>query len=144
VDARDNAVVSAPVHRLDGMHVASGFADLWDETINASISIDQFLANTGTMASWTGTDGSGQNAGANYLGSVFPVFGTSTSTTTGHWVFTGAQDPDDARSLYGLSEQLTVTAIPEASCITACLLLSAISTAIYAWRRCHVKFDEET
>ena len=39
VDARDNALVSAPVYRLDGELVASGFDDMWDGSIQARISL---------------------------------------------------------------------------------------------------------
>ncbi len=39
VDARDNALVTAPVYRLDGELVASGFDDMWDGSIRVPISL---------------------------------------------------------------------------------------------------------
>jgi hypothetical protein len=51
VNARDNALVSAPIYLLNGTKVADGFSDLWDSTtpahsplLSAPINVDQFGA----------------------------------------------------------------------------------------------------
>ena len=40
--ARDNALISGPVFRLDAVQVATGFADTWDGGIANPINVDQF------------------------------------------------------------------------------------------------------
>lgn len=74
-DAWINALVSAPVYRVDGFLVATGFEDMWDGTLNTAISYDQF----GDTASgdavrqfpWTGSasDGTVAAFGGGGLGS---------------------------------------------------------------------------
>ena len=53
-NARDNAVVSAPVYRLDGVQVATGYADMWSGTIAHPINKDQTGA-TRNVEVWTGS-----------------------------------------------------------------------------------------
>jgi hypothetical protein len=144
VDARDNALVSAPVYRLDGVNVATGFADMWDGSLNAAISVNQFnqaivVANS---AVHTGSDNAGIKHTHRYLGTTIGVsggtlvvIGGDALSSAGNWIFTGQTSSDGAKHYYGLSEVLTVTAVPEASAVTVWLLISAVSTAIYAWRR---------
>jgi hypothetical protein len=145
VDARDNALVSAPVYRLDGVNVATGFTDLWDGSLNAPISVNQFnqVITVANSAVHTGSDNAGVKHTHRYLGTTIGVsggtlvvIGGDALSFAGNWIFTGQASSNGAKHYYGLSEVLTVSAVPEASAVTAWLLLSVVLAATYALRRC--------
>lgn len=137
VDAKDNALVSAPVYRLDGVQVAAGFNDFWDESLLAPIDVAETLEEVAVDV-WTGSspDGtpSGWSAGygMGYYGDPAPYwidYGKSNMSDAGWidyswdspgyiWVWWGhkyIQPPYHYKSMYALSEQLTVGVVPEPS-----------------------------
>jgi hypothetical protein len=133
VDARNNALISAPVYNLAGVNIASGFADIWDGSINAPILRDQFM-NGAAAGPWTGTDPAGLRfANLRFVlgssdSSPFPVYGNH-STTNSTWIEQGANAEDRLRPLYALSEKLTV--VPEPATIVLGALLIGLVTAIH-------------
>jgi len=75
-NARDHALVSAPVYRTDETLVATGFDDMWDGALLAHISYTEtgsLLLNLGQV--WTGTDPSGTVSATHALGSALPTYG---------------------------------------------------------------------
>jgi len=134
VDARDHAAVSAPVHRLDGVKIADGYADLWDGTILAPLFVTE-LGDSSESEVWTGTDRFG--VASNPLGA--PVYNwvewgrCLTSDTDFRWLASGMKQPHELLPLYALSEQLVV--VPEPS--SSLLILTAASLVVVygAYRR---------
>ena len=62
VDARDNALVEAPVYRLDGSRVAAGYADLWDGSIEIDLRLTQNLTlvpGAQSELTWSGSSSAG-------------------------------------------------------------------------------------
>lgn len=114
VDARDHAVVSAPVYRVDGVKIADGYDDLWDGTIDASLSITE-SGDLKEATVWTGTVSTG--LAQNPLGA--PVYdwvdwGRCLVTDTNwRWAYSGIMRPSELLPLYGLSEKLTVAVEPD-------------------------------
>lgn len=114
VDARDHAVVSAPVYRLDGVRIAAGYDDLWDGTIDASLSITE-SGDLKESTVWTGTVSLG--IAQNPLGA--PVYDwvdwgrCLVSDTNWRWMYSGIKRPYELLPLYALSEQLTVASEPD-------------------------------
>lgn len=133
VNARENAVVGAgvPVYLLDGTtKIADGFADLWDGSIDNTLSLNQFGLTTQTTVAWTGSFSSGVAASVNFapLGSVGPPGGIPEFVAIGRpfrtdsaWIFSGGFSADafsPVYPLYALSEELTAPStavIPEPS-----------------------------
>jgi len=130
VDARDNAVVGAPVYLLDGTtKVADGFNDIWDGDIDNPINIDQFGTGVGNIAVFTGSNDAGFVANFNpqrYLGSSGNTRTGLTGETGFRWINSGAGLAD--QPFYALSELLVVP-VPEPS-LHACGML-----ALLWWRR---------
>ena len=123
VDARDNAVVditSNGVFNMGGEQVASGFGDMWDGDLSNPISYDEYGVNTISEV-WTGSTSSGFGDPGLELGSLAGFSDNMTSglsTVSGSdWVQRVNQDGFQQLTLYGLSEVLTVTAVPEPAVI---------------------------
>ena len=123
VAARNNALVEAPVYRLDGTKVADGFADMWDGDLDAPINIDQFGALLETVV-WTGSDPDGFHSTfpAGNFGQSFPAVGLSDQSFF-DWISVGTSERANSHSVYALSALLTApgASIPEPS--TALLLV---------------------
>ncbi|MEO2047303.1 MAG: PEP-CTERM sorting domain-containing protein [Pirellulales bacterium] len=139
VDARDNAVVSAPVYLLDGTtQIATGYADMWEGALLHEIDTDQLDANVSAVGIWTGTDEVGRGAAGAPLGSVtaFSTLGLSGYPPT-QWLsyFTGMNKLVNFQ-LYALSEPLTAppaNPIPEP---TSLLVWAGLATAgVWVTRR---------
>jgi hypothetical protein len=131
VDARDNALVSAPVYRLDGTKVADDFLDMWNGSIDATITINQF-GEFNDVFVWTGTLASGQ-ASVNPLGSPFPRIGDPSSIGSA-WVQSGSLDQSVTLGFYALSRKLTVPVPEPSSQICVWFMLLCAGTA-YGWQR---------
>ena len=113
-DANQNAPVSAPVYRLDGVQVATGYADLWDGPISAPINVTETLVTDFDVLVWTGSSKDGLGLNGSELGSSDVRFGYSWWTGS-KWIDSLADHPEiNLHSLYALSEELTVP-IPEPS-----------------------------
>ena len=119
--ARDNALVSAPVYRLDLALVADGFGDLWDGAIAAAINVDENGVGGIEMHVWSGSTGLGYTYGpptytARALGDAGPHYG-AVHLTDGRWNGGWFNKPNtESLSLYSLSDPLTITAavpVPE-------------------------------
>lgn len=114
VDARDHALVSGPVYRVDGVRIAAGYDDLWDGTIEASLSITELgdLQDTNVWV-WTGTVSTG--VAQRPLGA--PVYDwvdwgrCLVIDTDFRWIYSGMKRPYELLPLYALSEPLTVASV---------------------------------
>ncbi len=124
VNARDNAVVSAPVHRLhDGAKVADDSDDLWDGSLDNRITSDENgnnMSSAGSWQIWTGTTVDGNT----YTG--FGLDETSTRYAAGwgtnnptdgvaddDWIDLNQIDTGDTRKyrFYALSAPITIAAL---------------------------------
>ncbi|MDG2381227.1 MAG: PEP-CTERM sorting domain-containing protein [Pirellulaceae bacterium] len=139
VNARDNAVVSAPVYLLDGTtQIAAGEVDMWDGDILSSLAIDQkgVYGVNSTLHVWTGSSAAGYSGDYDsYLGSVTPRAGWHPAI--GHWWLSDQnKNYSETFSMYALSEVLTVppsNAIPEP---TSLLVWTGLATAgVWVTRR---------
>ena len=114
VDARENAVVSAPVYMLDGTQIATGYADMWaPKYINISV---EGVAIT-EVRIWTGSNLDGTTS-SNPLGNPNENTATLTDVFTNETVIHSQAPKTYAARMYGLSEILCVgycIAIPEPS-----------------------------
>lgn len=113
IDARDNALVSAPVYRMDGTLIASGFTDIWDDSLSSPININEFGDQLADEPVWTGSTFDGFKSvflgGAlkYYFGEGTVRFGSPTSTGKG-WIDNGFVVPSNSFHLYALSQPITV------------------------------------
>ena len=123
IAAKDHAVVSAPVYRMDGTLVATGSSDLWDGSIAAPVIITEKGTNLGSglgvyFETWSGDASNYISAGV--IG-IYPLGNGGNSAQVGFadqsgggW-FSYAQHvrrgPNDSRRVYALSERITI-AIP--------------------------------
>ncbi|MEM7391593.1 MAG: hypothetical protein AAF492_04525, partial [Verrucomicrobiota bacterium] len=119
VAANSNALVSAPVYRLDGMRVADGFSDMWNGNIAAPIVIGEngLMINTaGGSGSgrfvWTGSTSGGEIDGLYPLGNGTQSGRTGDATLTGGGWFQGGghlrRGVTTPLRFYALSEALTI------------------------------------
>jgi hypothetical protein len=102
-----------PIYRLDGMMIADHYDDLWDGTLDVSLSVmETGGAFTGSV--WTGTSSNGQPDAGNELGSALPFRGSASSTTF-TWIAVTGDDPEQSFRLYAISGVLMGAAVPEPS-----------------------------
>jgi len=100
VDANANAVVSAPVYNLNGDLLATGFADMWDGSLNNPIRYDEF-GTPGFPDVWTGTQASGVAFAGQELGAdpartglaIVPILDGLTTQTTARWMCPRSSSP---------------------------------------------------
>ncbi len=152
VDARDNALIRAPVYRIDGTMVATGFADMWDAQILVEINQNQW-SNAYSGHVWTGSyaNGFGVNTHPIYkfggpwvLGFYGGVptqrlaqLGATNQGETDPWIFREFFTASIASKypLYALSDLLVVPApVPEPSSFVSLASVS-ICMAGWSWRR---------
>ena len=133
VDARDNALVSAPVYLLDGSTIiANDFADMWDGSIANPIDIDQFGTIVATALVHTGSISDGTNAGINSLGTAQNGNVGQTDLTNAAWISNGADQTNISRPYYALSALITVP-VPEP--MTGGLLAAGMLALLWCRRR---------
>lgn len=119
VDARDNTStnptlsVGEPIYRLDDTRIANNYADLWDNSLAAPLSVTE-LGTISNGLAWTGTNGSGVKDPFNlYLGNPGGVELGAPYMTDGYWIGGGYSiTPGDSRSIYAISAVLHVP-VPE-------------------------------
>ena len=136
IDARDNTGTNptsntgVPIFLLDGTKIADSNADLWNNSIDAPISV---TSHGGTFVTpqqvYTGTDDFDGTA-HNPMGETFVTFGKTDSTT--QWGFSGSTAATTPHALYGISGVLTVSAVPEPSSF---LMLAVVGAGVAAIRR---------
>ena len=112
-DARDNALVEAPVYQFESLQVASGFADLWDGEIAESVRFDQF-GNVPDWEAWTGSGTDGFGLAGQELGSIGGTTSWGASfARNSEWINAGNSNSSASGfAIYALSEKLTVPAPP--------------------------------
>lgn len=142
VAARDNALVSAPVYRLDlfsGLPwspspqtlVATGFADFWDGSLVAPL-------NVGICHVWTGSSFDGRALFDRWLGSLGPQVGLS-GFQNSWWISNDFYDPGLSSTIptyfYSLSEELTVIPEPSTIILMSCGLLGLLGICVKRRRK---------
>ena len=120
INARDNAPVEAPVYRLDGLRVATGYADLWNGSIANPIQITQNLTvvpGAQSELTWSGSTSAGEAHGTYPLGNgANSALTGRAGSTGGGWIAGGAHERRGVSSslrMYALSEKITVEFPPD-------------------------------
>ena len=114
--ANTNAVVSAPVYRVDGVQVATGYTDMWNGDIISPINTTELEAVV-DVELWSGTKTDGTADWAALGSGLYSGNRTAQSDETGTWWIYNNEFSwslrwgADSRSLYALSEELTI--VPE-------------------------------
>ena len=115
VAARDNALVSGPVYRIDRNQVATGFADMWDASLMNAIEVDENgILQSGHV--WAGGPSYSSNGaiGGQPLGNGTASASRGYIGTDNKWFGHGghiARGPDDSQTrVYALSEVISVAA----------------------------------
>lgn len=122
VDARDNTStrpsnvsggsLGVRIFLLDGSKLVDSYDDLWDGSIDRGLFISETGLEIGQANVWTGTGTDGIADASGALGTSDAVFGSS-GFADSFW--TSASTADTAINLlrlYGLSDTLTVAAVP--------------------------------
>lgn len=118
VNPRDNAKVTAPVYRIDGLPVADGsefvFYDRDQSRLIYALGVDQNLQGRPSSV-WTGSNRDGTTASSRYLGNFNRVrYGASGSSDGAHLDNSNMRAATDKMPMYALSAELTVTSGPTA------------------------------
>ena len=114
VHARDNALVGpdTPIFAMNMRLVATGFADLWDGSINQPINLTEF-GRTNNTDPWTGTNANGTAATGATLGASSGRAWCGNPASTGiRWVHNQTPPTSQSRPLYALSQELMVPYLP--------------------------------
>lgn len=115
IDANANAVVGAntPVYLLNGTKIADGFADMWDQSVDALVNVNQYNAAATNKMVWTGSFATGTGA------AMFQMGGSGQSAIRGSnafsntfWFYNNSENPQTLSPLYVLSGEFTVP-VPE-------------------------------
>ena len=130
-DARDNAVISSPLYRLDDTLLADGATGTYGfygtdtggrSALHAAPIINQHGAEDGWRF-WTGSNPDGTGMTSRQLGAANVRYGT-VKTTSSNWMDDLKYDANTGDGcLHAISEQLTV--VPEPA--SALLLVAALS-----------------
>ena len=115
-DANANAFVSAPVYRLDGVQVATGYGDMWNGSIANPINITELKTTTTWSDVWTGTNSDGTARTPNnelqyQNGASWTGDGNPNSAGTA-WISAGLAFSATSYPMYALSEELAIP-VPE-------------------------------
>ena len=111
IDARDNALVSAPVYLLDAAtKIADSYTDMWDTQLDAPLNIDENGdPGSGSADAWTGTTSSGTKHSTYTLnGSNGNASRGDRTYSTAWWIYRDTQNRSGSRHFYALSEPLTI------------------------------------
>ncbi|GJL53811.1 MAG: hypothetical protein NPIRA02_09430 [Nitrospirales bacterium] len=131
VSARDNALVSTSVYNLNDQILALGFDDMWDGDLSNPILFDE-LGNSNGFTAWTGTGIDGMPS-SNVLGDPTQSTLGIGGITNEFWIDRGPFPSSGTRTLYALSEPITVpqTPVPVPSSI---LLFGSGLVGLVGWR----------
>jgi hypothetical protein len=110
----DPSITGIPIYLLSDTKLADDYADLWDGSIDAPLSVDQYGLSTGpgSVIVWTGGFADGLWAAGNRLSETFPLYGLAGSTTS-TWMYSSGDAEASSHRLYAISGVLTVP-VPEA------------------------------
>ena len=138
VNARDNTGTTGdggvPIYNLAGELVANHYADLWDESIQNFINVDEF-GNDPDYWVWTGTTGLGLTS--QHLGGATGTYGT-TDDTEDIWMFEDIVGTSTELHFFGLSDIFTVPSadpIPEPASVITWTLLGIVGWVGTWWNR---------
>ena len=143
-DAKENAIVSAPVYDLHGTRIANSYEDFWDGSLIHPIAVTEQDTTISTYV-WTGSlaDGSGYEelgkgtvriGHTDYLVSHGPPHNPSDS----HWMSCNRAFSNGSfyYPYYALSGELEVSSsIPEPSSLVSWFLLGALGIAYGRYRQ---------
>jgi hypothetical protein len=115
IDAKDNSPISATVYLIGGEKVADDFADMWDGSVDTAIDLQE----DGTTAA-SGVIHTGSNSDGTI--SLSRSFGVTTTddgrinrgllpNTNTSWIAESSETDRSSRSIYVISEAITV--VPE-------------------------------
>ena len=144
IDARDNAVVSAPIYLLDGTMLATGYGDLWDGTLNDTFSVSQFgssLSINSNLKAWSGSKFNGVGSSSRLLGSGTPTLGYLHQQYKSHYnsylhVYGLSRWKTETHHMYALSAELAVPIPSEIPEPTSLLVWAGLATAgVWVTRR---------
>ena len=135
IDARANAIVTAPVYNFNDQKIADSFADIWDGTLDAPVAFDQFIAG-GFPDMFTGSDSAGFAISGSELGTASPRSGLSNFASF-RWVDDSVAPQASPYAFYALSEPIIAppaTAVPEPTTLLIWSLLATLGITL-GWRR---------
>ena len=125
---------TAAIYRLDGLLVASSTNDLWDGTIDASISVTE-TGSTKIGAVWTGSDASGNPYFPLSHSLAYVGYSERTDAT---WMKLSHGSPSSPLSFYAISSELTApqltAAVPEPASATL-VFCGGLLAVMWARRR---------
>jgi len=137
VDAMDNCPTYAaiPIYNTNGVLVASGSAQFWNQNLSSPPDYDQFGTNLGAIPVWTGF------VGSYYLGNTYPSSGLDCppvniglAASTSEWLNSSVASSVNNFGLYALSSPVTVTPEPASLTLLGSALLG-LAGVIYLRRR---------
>lgn len=143
VHARDNAMVSAPVYRLDDTLVATDFADMWDGALQNPLNLDETGSFRAGWLAWTGSLVDGFGSPTDFLGPHFPehfqcVTGHSSAyilVSPSLWIANFSTYSYHDYAFYALSEELTVIPEPSTLVLMSCGLLGLLGICVKRRRK---------
>jgi len=111
VDARDHALVEAPVYLLNNYLFANDITDMWnglDDAEHGGIRNQFGQLNTWLVHTGTRTDGTAGETAFLGHGGGLNWFGNSNTQSSEGWIRSGTMYSSSSGAVYGLSEKLTV------------------------------------
>jgi hypothetical protein len=139
VDARDNTNTNpgvstgVAIYRGDGVLIANNNSDLWDFSLNSSMSIDQYGGSQSVFA-WTGSNADGTEGGR-ALGRSGNLRQGSSISVGSSWMDSRNLLGSDSGSLYAISDVLVFTAVPEPSSFLGAVSLGVVGLIHHRRRR---------
>ena len=146
-DAKENAIVSAPVYDLHGTRIANSYEDFWDGSLIHPIAVTEQDTTISTYV-WTGSypDGTAISTAIYgsynwHLGAGTVRVGNTTRSDLG-WIYANSAFSSTSSYFpyYALSGVLTATdsgggAIPEPTTLVIWSLLGTLGIVVGWWRR---------
>jgi len=106
-----SSTTNVPIYNQVGVLVAANYSSLWGTELLGVLNYDE-NGNVHVASVWTGTEYSdGYSAAGNELGKTFTQYGTSEATGR-NWLSYSTSDNFINRSMYALSEEVTVPGVP--------------------------------
>jgi hypothetical protein len=122
-----------PIFRIDGIQMASGSSDLWDNSIAVPLNVTESgtTITTPGVVAWTGSNANGTPYSPYELGGSanLPIVGAIAGTTS-NWIVVNALNPANTFRVYAFSEELVVPVpVPE----PATIALASCGLALAGW-----------